>query len=353
MSGRGALDRIRQLVAAAAKLADARDPLGVRARERLVASTGLSPAGVDWALARCLEVEPSPAELDALSGSVPRAERAHVLLSANVFVAAHRAIALGLAASSSVEVRASRREREMAALLAEASGGGLFRLVDELLPSPGDHVWAYGNDMTLDALRSHLPAGVVLHAHGPGLGIAVLDSPLDVRGAARALAEDVVAFDQRGCLSPRVALVRGDPALGRDFAMALGEMLTDYEHTVPRGELNHQEAADEALFRDTWCYAGDLWPAGEGWVALDVRGERLVVPPVGRNVHVMTAPDLGRVLLPVARIVAAVGVTGPARLKQEIESLLPRARISPLGKMQCPRFDGPVDRRPDPGGELL
>jgi hypothetical protein len=346
------LSRVRRLVEAAGKLADARTPLGLRARERLGASTGLSPAGVDWGLTRCLEVEPSDAELDALCQSVPRVERAYVLLSANVFVAAHRAIALALAASSSVEVRASRREREMAALLEEATGG-LFRLVDELLPSPGDHLWAYGNDSTLDALRSHLPAGVVLHPHGPGLGIAVLADLRDLPAAARALASDVVAFDQRGCLSPRVALLEGAAEVGRDFAALLGEELTALEQQVPRGQLTREEAADQAVFRDTWCYAGDLWPAGKGWVTFDAQARRVVVPPIGRNVHVSVTPEFGPLLSPVAPLIVGVGVAGPDRLSAEIQTLVPHARISALGKMQCPRFDGPVDRRPDPAGELL
>ncbi len=352
MTGQDPLGRVRRLVEAAGKLADPDHPLGQRARERLGASTGLSPAGIEWGLKRCLEANPTDAELDALCQSVPRVERAYVLLSANVFVAAHRAIALALAASSTVEVRASRREREMAALLAEATSG-LFRLVEELLPSPGDHLWAYGNDSTLDALRSHLPAGVILHPHGPGLGIAVLAPPVDLHEAARALARDVVAFDQRGCLSPRVAIFEGSADLGRAFAVLLAEELTTLEHEVPRGELTREEAADQAKLRDTWCYAGDLWPAGKGWVTFDARPERLLVPPVGRNVHVIVTSRFAPILSPFASLVVGVGMAGPGRLSAEMQTLVPHARISALGKMQCPRFDGPVDRRPDPGGELL
>ena len=352
MTGPGPLARVRRLVEAAGKLADPGHPLGQRARARLGASTGLSPAGVEWGLTRCLEANPSDAEFAALCQSVPRVERAYVLLSANVFVAAHRAIALALAASSSVEVRASRREREMAALLAEASGG-LFRLVDELLPSPGDHLWAYGSDSTLDALRSHLPAGVVLHPHGPGLGIAVLAAPSDLGQAARALAGDVVVFDQRGCLSPRVAFFEGDAELGARFAALLAEALTVLEEEVPRGEITREEAADQVRLRDTWCYAGDLWPAGKGWVTFDGRPERPFIPPVGRNVHVIVTPEIAPLLRSIAPLIVGVGVAGPDRLSAQMETLLPHARISALGKMQCPRFDGPVDRRPDPAGELL
>ncbi|HEY3233680.1 MAG TPA: hypothetical protein VGJ84_03120, partial [Polyangiaceae bacterium] len=121
--------RIRRLVEAARKIADPRDPLGIRARELLPESTGLSRQGVEWALTRCLETRPTEKELRQLSASVPTAPRAHVILSANVFVAAHRAIALALAASPRVCVRTSRREPQFARLLCQASDG-LFEISD-------------------------------------------------------------------------------------------------------------------------------------------------------------------------------------------------------------------------------
>jgi len=144
--------RVARLVAVARRIADPADPLGQRARALLPASTGLSLQGVELGLTRCLEIAPTDLELRSLCEGTPSAPRAHVLLSANVFVAAHRAIALALAASARVEVRPSRREPEMVRLL-QAGDPGLFRVVDDLSAAPGDHVWAYGTDRTLAALR--------------------------------------------------------------------------------------------------------------------------------------------------------------------------------------------------------
>src|SRR6188768_461847 len=197
--------RLEPLLESARSLADPASERGRLARERLAHSSGLSAQGVDFALQRCLEIAPDEREIAALIRSTPSAQVAHVLLSANVFVAAHRAIAIALAASAEVRVRASRREPEMAELLL-AGAPGSFQLVTELSPHSGDRLWAYGSDDTMAEVAATLPAGVALHAHGSGFGVAVLDEvpPEAELGALLGrLAEDIALFDQRGCLSPR------------------------------------------------------------------------------------------------------------------------------------------------------
>jgi hypothetical protein len=94
-------------------------------------------------------------------------------------------------------------------------------------------------------------------------------------------------------------------------------------------------------------------PAGKGFVSLDVEGRLLLVPPVGRNVHVtcVTAPEPA--LRELGPAVTAVGTAGPPTLAERVLTVLPQARISPLGTMQRPPFDGPVDRRVPPRGELI
>src|SRR5690606_16063514 len=197
--------RVQGFLEAAARLSNPNDPLGRAARARLPESTGLSPAGVAYALEHCLERCPSPAELGRVCSQVSESPRAHVLLSANVFTAPVRAVALALAASERVCVRTSRREPVMTELLLEASGGQ-FELVSALTPSAGDQLWAYGSDQTLAAVANELPSGVVFHGHGSGFGLAIVDDAglCDLERAADGLARDCIAFDQRGCLSPRL-----------------------------------------------------------------------------------------------------------------------------------------------------
>jgi acyl-CoA reductase-like NAD-dependent aldehyde dehydrogenase len=342
--------RVRRLLDAAKRILDPADVFGKRARQELPQSTGLSPEGVDFALRQCLETDATDSEIEMLVSGVVPAARSHVLLAANVFVAPLRAIALALAQAPRVEVRASRREPVMAALLVEASRGA-FRLTGELAPSPGDHVWAYGSTETLTALRGELPAGVVLHGHGSGFGVAVVQaSGSELRDAASALARDVTLFDQRGCLSPRIALVVAGEDDALTFARALAGALAKLHHDVPRGTLDVDEAADVTRYRDTMTYSGELLPAGKGVVGLDLKGN-VLLPPVGRNVHVARVQSVEPAFAALGAGVAAVGASEP--LSALVERVLPEARRSELGKMQTPRLDGPVDRRPPPEGEIL
>jgi hypothetical protein len=337
-----ALERVRALVAAARRLADPTDVLGREARLSLPAVTRLSAQGVELALEHCLEIAPEPAELEALCASVTPAPAAHVLLSANVFVAAHRAIALALAASERVFVRPSRREPQMAELLARAAPG-LFELASELSPGAGDHVFAYGRDETLRSLRAALDPGVVLHAHGAGFALAIVEPGVDVELIAERLALDIALFDQRGCLSPRALVVAGGEA--RPYAQALAEALGTLERRVPRGELFDEELAAIASYRDTMIYGAELLPAGAGFVGLEEGAERLAIAPVGRNCHVVSSVDPLALVGAQARHLTCIGFAGSSQLGERIAAALPRARRAAIGKLQSPPFDGPVDRR--------
>jgi hypothetical protein len=342
-ASREAERRVRALVDGAARLADGTTELGRRARRELVAATGLSPEGVELALAESLEARVTDAELVKFCALVAPVPAAHVLLSANVFVAAHRAIALALAGSSRVAVRPSRREPVFARLLAEAAPD-LFVVTSELSPAPGDAMWAYGADETLARVRASLPPDVAFHAHGSGIGVAVVDAAHADRDAARALARDVVPFDQRGCLSPRAVLFVGTPYEARAFAALVATELAELGERVPLGVLSPDEAADVTRFRDAFTVAGSVEPAGPGWIATGGPAA-LAVAPIGRNLAITPCDDPVRLLKPHASLVAALGSLAGRELQASLLRALPDARPSPLGRMQRPPFDGPVDRR--------
>jgi hypothetical protein len=265
-----------------------------------------------------------------------------VLLSANVFVAAHRAIALALAASEHVFVRASRREPQMAELLARGAPG-LFTLVSELGPRPGDHVFAYGRNETLAALRSSLPPGVVLHGHGDGFAVAVAGPEAEPTAVAEGLALDIALFDQRGCLSPRALLVAGHEA--RPYARALQSALEALERRVPLGRLSSDEQARVTNFRDSMTFSAEVLPAGSGFVSLEEAAERLIIAPVGRNCHVASCADPLALLEDQREALTSVGLAGADALRDRLATMLPGVRLTAIGELQTPPFDGPVDRR--------
>ena len=355
-SGRARVERLLEL--SRALLGEQRQALS----ERWHATTGLSAEGVAWALDHCLERAPSAAEIAALVATVPSARRAHVILPAQVFVAAQRAIALALASAPQVFVRPSRRDPVLAQALA-ARGQGLFECVAELSVQPGDHVWAYGADLTLSALRAQLPAGAVLHAHGSGFGVAVVEltQAARLKDAARAIAEDVLCFDQRGCLSPRLVLALGQESQAHSFADTLAAALVEAGRRVPRGALSADERAEESWYRQCLACFAPILDSGHGSVSvraleLSLAASQglaaLLLPPAGRHLQIVPVERLDPALRGLERWLTSVGCATP-ELEARARALLPRARVVPLGRMQSPAFDGPVDLRADPGGELI
>jgi len=314
-------DDVRRVIAAASRVA--RDASIVPA---LVASTGLSRQGVELALARHVETSATEEDIASLVAYAGTTKHVHVILSANVFVAAVRAIAIAIIASDRVTVKPSSREPVFAKALVDTLADDRITIGDD---SGASEIHVYGRDETIAEVRA-AARGVRVRGHGAGMGIAIIGG--DLEAAARALAEDVIPFDQRGCLSPRVAYVRGDVEA---FGRALFAALETRGREVPRGTLD--EAEEAARWCSTIAYAGTLHRGDTCAVGVaDVRA----IPPASRHVLVRPfPPSLGDD----ARWVVAVGSDMSPDESRTIAP--PHARVLPLGMMQRPPLDGPVDRR--------
>ena len=357
--------RVWTLIRAAARIAAPADPLGEEARQRLPEASGLSQAGVELALTSHLERHPEPSDVERLLGAARSAPRCHVLLASNVCIAAHRALAWALATAPRVLVRPSRRDPVLAELLVRAvaestepaRAGWSLELCAELAPEPGDALHLYGSDRTVGELQSRLPPGVSVQAHGTGIGVGVVGSELGLEPAARALARDVVPFDQRGCLSPRLALVEGDAGRARALSAKLAQALDELARSVPRGPLAPADRAELARFVRTAEALGGCIVGSDHVVALDAAPRALLLPPALRCVWVVpcTAAEAPGLLAPWQQHVAALGgyepAVAPGELARAAAAFVPAARRSPLGVMQQPPLDGPVDLRPLTGRE--
>ena len=333
---------VRAILSAARRVASRADAVA----SELSASTGLSPAGVRLALAEHLETDASDDEIASLVAAAGDAATVHVILSANVFVGALRAIALARAAAPAVTVRPSRRDPWFARALVEELADPAVRIHDEAPERiVAGEIHVYGRDATIAAVRAAARPAVRVVGHGAGMGVAWIGPADELAAAAEALARDVVPFDQRGCLSPRLALVAGDFARASAFGARLAERLAAWEVTVPRGVFAADEAAERARWLATFAFAGETHAEGAFAVAVAPEGAPLVVPVPGRNVHIAPVPDASaaaRALAPIAGVIVAFGANDldAARLVAPVH-----ARLSPLGRMQRPPLDGPVDGR--------
>ncbi len=333
---------VRRLLDAARRVHDARAALV----PDITLSTGLSREGVELGFAS-LEQDATDADLRSLVEAAGTARHVHVVLSASVFVAALRALALARAAAPRVTIRPSSRDPVLARALVDAVCDPAMSITDDRNAggAGADVVHVYGRDETIHEVRAQVGRDTRVIGHGAGLGMAIVTARAGLATAARALALDVAAFDQHGCLSPRAAFVEGGASRARAFALAVHESLAELDVRVPRGTLPRQESVEAVRWRDALAFAGELWTGSGHAVGLTLESPAVAVPPSGRHLLVVAVPDLAsvrRAIAPLASLVVSVGTDDPSRAAAAAPS---HARIAQLGCMQRPPLDGPVDRR--------
>jgi hypothetical protein len=307
-------------------------------------TTGLTPEGVDLGF-ECLERGQSDEMLEGFVEKIGTTEHVHVVLSANVFVAPLRALALARAAADRVTVRPSPRDPVLTEALVRYAGDPAIRIEAErdMAALEATEIHVYGRDATISEVRARARPRVTVRGHGAGMGVAIYGGRQPLERAAEGIALDVVLFDQRGCLSPRVVIAIGDPALAGELAEALHRQLETLGLRVPRGELRPDERAEAARWVETMRFAGSVSIGSHHVVGVGA-GSSLLLPPAGRHVLVVGSPTLAtarEVLRPLVPFIVIVGNDDAGR-----GALIPRrVREAFLGRMQRPPLDGPVDLR--------
>ncbi|MFW6052084.1 MAG: acyl-CoA reductase, partial [Myxococcota bacterium] len=367
----------RALAGAIARVTDPTSPVGAHARDELARSTGLSTPMVDWALGT--NVAPATAERLLGLHAPPQARAEPVparlcvaVLAGNVFTAALRAVAVPLLHAVPVVAKASSRDDAFPRLLRRALAevdpevapglsvltfaGGREALEDALF-AEADVVQVHGSDATVARIRARLPATTRLLAHGHGLGVgwvpaAALPDAATARRVARAVALDVAAFDQRGCLSPHAVFVQtGGAASGADFAELLHAGLAELDRTLPRGALPTELGAAQVQWRGVAAARGRLLEGRHHAVSHEGEGP-LRLSPGWRNVAVLDAPDVAAWMAQVRPLgvhLKAVGIAGDAAHRAEVAAALPAPlapRLCAVGEMQTPPIDGLADGDP-------
>lgn len=217
----------------------------------------------------------------------------------------------------------------------------------------------YGGEEAVREVRARLPVETDLLPYGPKLGLAVLLPDADPEAAARGLARDVCAYEQRGCVSPRILLT--PPELRRPAAREAERALCEWvkEHSVaPLGA--GQAAALRQLRAGIEFGDGKSGPRLVGdpdelrWTVLEggdpaLRAEAL--PRVLRVQAVEGVDEVRRLLFSLEGRVQAVGYAGREGLDELAESASASgvARLCPLGTTAWP----PADWRHDGRHQLL
>lgn len=342
----------------------------------LAEATGLSAPMVRWALRTTAEsFTPETltslrvrAGIDATDGCAPhnRMRLATLVLAGNVFTACLRPMVLALLFEVPLLVRTSSRE----SLLADAFARALPPPYDGAcavtsFPKDDDARWdaflrhadathVYGSDDTLRAIRTRTPIATRFVGHGHGLGVAAVRATSFDDAAASALALDVVAYDQRGCLSPQELIVLGSHDDASAVVTRLLPALEAREKTLPRGPLPTDVAAAARRWRDVVLATGELHEGASHAVAFDPTG-MLPLGPGHRHLIVRALPNeaaLTQHLASYGAHLKALGL-GAGLLAGPAHSLVPPGatpRVSALGAMQTPPMDAPLDGFPPSEG---
>lgn len=207
----------------------------------------------------------------------------------------------------------------------------------------------YGGDLAVETVRRSLPADTDLVAYGPRTGIAVVlpDSP---PSAAAALAADVCAYDQQGCVSPRLVYVVGDSP--RSFVEKLASALEDETRMRPPPEPTAAEAVAIRAARTAFEFSG--YEDGRSavrsprdslaWTILSSEAPAIRTEPLPRVVWVHGVADLEALeeaLRPLEGHVQTLGYCGSEELEglAALAARLSVSRVAPLGSMAWPPAD--------------
>jgi hypothetical protein len=206
----------------------------------------------------------------------------------------------------------------------------------------------YGGDTAVRAIRAHIPASTELIVYGPRTGIAVLlsDAPTE---AARLLARDTLAYEQRGCVSPRlVYVVRSNPL---EIAERIASELAAEAERIGPPRLSDEEAV--ALRRARAGYefsAPDLGaslamgPPDLSWTVLVRDRPGIAADTLPRAVWVYAAQNLNElvsVLRPLEGRIQGIGYAGREG-EERLASMaaeLGAGRLCPIGEMAWPPPD--------------
>ncbi|HEX5661228.1 MAG TPA: acyl-CoA reductase, partial [Polyangiales bacterium] len=357
------------LATAFAHIARADSELGREAVQVLAASSGLSEPMVRWAIDTTLgpltfEALHALERAPTLAGCVRArpGKLCAVVLAGNVVTGAARAIGYPLLFGWPVLAKASSGDdalaRLMEAALAESDPelADAYRVVTyasqhealtTLLLQQADAVIAYGSDQSVNTIRAQAGATASFVGHGHGLGVAFVGREADYEAAAHALALDVAAYDQRGCLSPHVAWVERD---GADFASLVQRELAQLAVTLPRGRMPYDLAGAQLSWRGVGAMRGQLFE-GDGYAVSFEQEGPIRVSPGYRNLQVLAVDDASALparLSPLGVHLKTIGVAGVRDVTTFARSLPAGVapRICELGEMQIPQPEALHDALP-------
>lgn len=229
-----------------------------------------------------------------------------------------------------------------------------------------DAVLAYGDDVTMAALRKLTPETAQFLGYGSKLSFGVIAkeamTPENLPILAEAAAFDASVYDQQGCLSPHLYYVEERGLLGpRKFAEALAQAMAAYQARVPRGPLSLEEAAATTKLRQAYEFRGAsdrrvaVWtsPTPNDWTVIYEDDPSFMPSCLNRTVFVKPTDGFKRILDAVQRFNGRLSTVGVTPLNERAMAFavdlakMDVHRVCPIGQMQRPPLSWHHDGRPN------
>ena len=245
--------------------------------------------------------------------------------------------------------------------IAEWTGG------DDLLETPlfdrADCVTAMGSDQTIEVLVARLPKRTRFLPYGHRVSFSYVTKAgledCNPRVLAEQIVDDVVQWNQSGCLSPHAVYVEKGTTPSPDrLAQLIADEFQRREVLEPRGEIDERVAATIAnrrrLYEIRAANSKDtlIWSSEEStaWTVVFDNEPRFQTSCMNRFLYVKAVDEIGDMLGGADEVfgkVSCVGLCASLHEAQNVVEQLARwgvTRVCPIGKMQHPsiawRHDG-------------
>ena len=248
--------------------------------------------------------------------------------------------------------------------------GGNEKLESELY-NEADCILATGNDSTLESVRKYLPLNKKFIGYGNRISFGYVEQLAnEVMGTQTIIsraADDVIAWNQQGCLSPQVIYIEELGNLKPDqFAEMLAEELANRNMTTPRGKISKKEDTNINNIRRFYKIRSEnnvgamLWESKDStdWTVVQEDEKQFQSSPLNRFIFIKpieNPAEIMHILEPYRDNISTIGIAASeAKLREYAQAFgqwgVPR--ICPLGKMQLPPLTWRHDGRP-PLGDLI
>lgn len=200
-----------------------------------------------------------------------------------------------------------------------------------------DLVIAYGSDTTIARIKKYLAPGAQYKLHGHRISAAVIERNYCTAATLTNLAYDFLAYDQRGCLSPRVTFVQtGGEISPENYTKLFAEKILPHQTLLlPQGGLFAGEA--QAIWHKRSIYGcyGPLY-CGQDWTVSYFTQNywpEVYLPRFMIFMPFTAHEELITLCKPLQAQLLTVGLAGSKLTESCLSSAL-QVKICMLGKMQ-------------------